>query len=1115
MYTSKKSVLSLLLLFIFLTVGCQKDPASKNGSANSSPEGPLFSRIEGSGIDFKNPLVPTAAFSSFDYQYFQNGGGVAIADFDQDGLEDVFFTANQKADRLYHNQGNLKFKDISSTSGTDGFSHGTRNSWSTGVTITDINQDGYPDIYICKSGPFKMGPQTQNLLYVNNGDLTFTEKSASYGLNDPGHSTQAVFFDADRDGDLDAYILNHSASFGNGGKAYEINQDPERARPHSGSLYLNNNNQFEDITIESGICSFSYGLGVVASDLNNDGWTDIYVANDFSRPDNLFINHSQNGKVRFKDEVKEATGHTSYFSMGCDAADINNDGELDISVVDMAPANNFRSKTLMPSMSTRDFYLLTREFGYVHQYMFNSLQLNNGNNRYSEIAKLSGVAKTDWSWATLLADYDNDGLKDIFVSNGYKYNKMENDFSIAFREMMASYPKGQIPESVKNEWINKPPSYKLKNYFFHNLNGQKFKNTSEAWGIKENTFSNGAAYGDLDNDGDLDLIINNLDDPAGVYRNNSNQQYLQIILTENNKPNLAATLNTKVDIYYNNQQQHQELTLTRGFQSACSPVLHFGLGTNDKVDSVRIIWPDQTSQTILNPAVSQRLTVDRKTTTTPLRAAGKSPALFTPESNLGIDFIHSENEFNDFEKELLLPHQNSRFGPFIGEGDVNGDQRTDLFIGGAKGQSGKLYLQKSNGKYAPAPAQPWLADKKCEDMQSVFFDIDNDNDLDLYVVSGGNEMPENSTDYQDRLYLNNGKGVFTKTNKLPTLTSSGSCVVAIDFDQDGWQDLFVGGRMAAQRYPYAATSYLLKNNKGTLEVISDEKVFDELGIVTDAIATDWNNDQKTDLIVVGEWTGIQLLANTEDGFENETSSYLQSQTGWWNRIEAGDFNADGKMDYIVGNLGLNYKYKASEEEPFEIYANDFDGSGNLDIVLGYFNEGKQYPLRGRECSSEQMPFIKEKFPTFEDFASATLGEVYGEELKSSLKLRATNFATSILINEGNGEFDLIPLPKQAQYSCTNAIVVKDFNNDQHLDVLLAGNMFAVEPETPRNDANIGVVLTGDGTGKFTPMSMDQSGIYLPGDLKDLRLVEINNEEFVVSTNNDSPVQVYKLQTPGS
>ena len=1105
----------LLISLIFFTWSCKSDSSGSQKKSGSNSKGALFSHLNGTGIDFKNPLIPTPHFSAFDYQYFQNGGGVAIADFDQDGLEDVFFTANQKSDRLYHNLGDLKFKDITSSAGTDGFSHGTRNSWSTGVTITDINQDGYPDIYICKSGPFKMGVQTQNLLYVNNKNLTFTEKSKEYGLNDPRHSTQAVFFDADGDGDLDAYILNHSINYGNGGKAFVINQDPVATRPHSGSFYENKNNRFEDKTIDAGLCNFSYGLGVVASDINNDGLTDLYVANDFSRPDNLFINHSRNNKILFVDQVKEATGHTSYFSMGCDAADINNDGELDISVVDMAPANNFRSKTLMPSMSTKDFFMLTRDFEYVHQYMFNSLQLNHGSNRFSEVAKLAGVAKTDWSWATLIADYDNDGLKDIFVSNGYKFNKLENDFSIAFKQMMASYPKGQIPQEVKQEWIQKPPSYKLKNYFFKNINGQKFKNTSDKWGIDHTTFSNGAAYSDLDNDGDLDLVINNIDDFADVYENKSQNNYLQVALTVNKKNNLTASLNSKVDIFYDGKKQRQELTLTRGFQSACSSVIQFGLGAISEIDSLRITWPNQGVQTIHQPAINKRLTVDRATQSTP-SSNQKAQPLFTSVGNLGIDFVHSENEYNDFDLELLLPHQNSRYGPFIGEGDVNNDQRTDIFIGGPKGQSGKLYLQKASGKYAQAPSQPWSVDKGSEDMQSVFFDIDNDKDLDLYIVSGGNEMAKNNPAYQDRLYINNGNGTFTKSkNVLPVLTSSGSCVVALDYDQDGWQDLFVGGRMEAQRYPYASPSYLLKNNKGKFEIVATEAAFSDLGIVTDAIATDFNNDQKTDLIIIGEWAPIQLLANTEEGFVNETPTHLKSQTGWWNRIEAGDFNGDGKTDYVIGNLGLNYKYKATEDEPFEIYANDFDGSGNLDIVLGYFNEGKQYPLRGRECSSEQMPFIKEKFPTYEKFASATLNEVYGENLKKSLKLRATNFASSILLNNGNGDFELIPLPLVAQYSCINAILVKDYNQDNNLDILVAGNLFAVEPETPRNDAGIGTLLLGDGNGDFTPMGMEESGIYLPGDLKDLQLVKINNDEVIIGSNNDNAVKAFKWQPPNS
>jgi len=1111
----RNNLLAACCLFLMLTLNYHCQDTSKTEQKKGDKKS-IFSLIKDTGIDFTNPLTQTTKFSTFDYQYFQNGGGVAIADFDQDGLEDIFFTSNMKGDRIYKNEGDFKFKDVTSVAGADGFGHNIENSWSTGVTIADINEDGYPDIYICKSGNAKSGEATENVLYINNKDFTFVERSEMYGLNDAGHSTQAVFFDADRDGDLDAYILNHSISFGNGGKAFMIDQDPQEARPHSGSFYINENQKFRDITLESGLSTFGYGLGVVASDLNNDGWTDLFVANDFSRPDRMYINqtgkNNSNGKIKFIDEIRTSVGHTSFYSMGCDAADINNDGLLDISVVDMAPANNFRSKTLMPSMSTKDFYMMTRDFEYVHQYMFNSLQINHGDQRFSEIAKIAGVHKTDWSWATLLADYDNDGWKDMFVSNGYRYNKMDNDFSIGFKKMIASYQGKSIPENVKSEWINKPPSYKLKNYLFQNVEGHKFKNTSQEWGITKETFSNGAAYGDLDNDGDLDLVINNIDDVADIYKNNTTKNYLQVDLVKDGKNNLSQSLNAKVTIFYNDQHQYQELTLTRGFQSACSDVLQFGLNDLSKVDSLWIIWPNQSSQVITNIKANQRIVVDQKNATKNKPTIKKNFTHFASVKNQGLDFIHKENEYNDFDKELLLPHQNSRFGPFASTGDVNNDGRDDLFVGGASGQSGKLYLQKSNGRFAVANSQPWSKDRASEDMKSVFFDIDNDQDLDLYVVSGSNEFVANHPNYQDRIYINDGHGNFKKdVSALPVLTASGSCVVVIDYDQDGWQDLFVGGRMKPQMYPYASASFLLRNNKGKLEKVinEDNDLFQNLGMVTDAIVIDLNEDQRMDLVIVGEWMPITLLNNTQNGFEDITPANLKSASGWWNSIKSGDFNEDGKMDFVVGNLGLNYKYKASEEEPFQIYANDFDKSGNLDIVLGYFNEGKQYPLRGRECSSEQMPFIKDKFPTFEGFANASLNDVYGEALTKSFQLKVTNFANSVLLNLGGEEFEIKKLPFEAQYSCVNDIIVRDFNNDQKLDLLIAGNMFAVEPETPRNDGGVGMLLLGDGQGAFDPLSLKKSGFYLPQDIKNLATCKVGDRTLIIATANDGPLIIHE------
>jgi len=1105
----------ICLIAIFVVISCGEPSGNVADKSAGTFNGPLFTLLDAkdTGIDFVNENKQDVNRNIFSYHYYFNGGGVAIADFDNDGLPDVYFTANMGSDKLYHNKGNLKFEDITQTAGVDGFGHGIKNSWSTGVTIADVNNDGYMDIYICKSGLFPKPIGLKNLLYINNKNLTFTEMGSKYGIDDEGHSTQAVFFDFDQDRDLDLYVMNHSVRFAENIYTLEgmMNQPGFQAQ-HSGNFYKNEGGKFLKVTKEVGLNKYGFGLGVVASDINHDGWTDLYVANDFSRPDAMYINQ-QNGT--FKDEIKTRTGHISYYSMGCDIADINNDGLVDIHVVDMAPADNLRSKTLMPSMNTNLFWDLHDKYGHQYQYMFNALQLNQGDGKFSEIAKLAGVHKTDWSWATLLADYDNDGYKDLFVSNGYKRNAMDNDFSKEFAAMKVKY-NNNPPNQIKQQWLNKPPSYKLKNQIYKNKGALKFEAKTEEWGMDINSFSNGAAYADLDLDGDLDLVVNNIDDPAFVYRNNaSGNNYLQIKLTAGERYLPSFCWNAKVKIYTSEGIQYQELSPTRGFQSVCDHTLHFGLGQVDQVDRIEVTWSDGITQFVENVKVNQVLNIDKtKAQRTPFVETRVTPIFETITGVLEPNFVHQENEHNDFIDELLLPHKNSQFGPFISKGDVNGDGLEDFYIGGASGQSGQLYLQNNDEVFKAKNIAAFVNDKKHEDMDSQFIDVDQDGDLDLYVVSGGNEFAANDPVYQDRLYINNGKGKFTKKN-ISVPNSSGSCVVKGDFNKDGKTDLFVGGRMVPKMYPKPSASFILLSEGGSLVAGKFAAPLDDLGIVTTAVASDFDQDGDLDLMIGGEWEPIRCLINEGNKFTLAAQSDLENKQGWWSALSAGDIDQDGDIDFIAGNLGNNYKYKATEKEPFHIYLYDFDESGSQDIVLGYYNAGVCYPLRGRECSSEQMPFIKEKFPTYHDFGSADLKQVYGAALEKAYHRKASYFSNAILRNN-KGKFTIEALPNEAQISNINAVIMEDFDQDKQTEVLLAGNLFASEVETPRNDAGVGLLLDFDNHGQPIAEQMSKSGVYLPGDVKDMQLIKgAKGNNILIVANNNEAIKVLKQQMPAN
>jgi hypothetical protein len=1111
--------------FILITtlLSCQQP---KEQAAEKT--GDLFTILgpEKTGVAFRNDLQETLYMNGLFYEYFYNGAGVAVGDFNNDQLPDIYFVSNLKANELYLNRGDLQFQEVGQAAGVAG-----KAGFPTGVTTVDINGDGLLDIYICASGKFRDPERRRNELYINQGPDTnglprFTEQAADYGLDLEELSTQAAFFDYDRDGDLDMFLLNHDVDIYGDDKLEEYLNTPG---PLSGErLYRNDDGQFINVTRQAGIIDnrLSYGLGLAVGDVNNDQWPDIYVGHDFSGEDHLYLN---NGDGTFTEQVKESMRHISNFSMGNDLADINNDGRLDIMAVDMVSEDNYGIKTSMSGMNPNRFFHHV-ELGLHHQYMFNTLQLNNGVTSdgdgpyFSEIAHLAGVSNTDWSWAPLFFDMDLDGDKDMFIGNGIKRDFRNNDFVNYHKQVRAelAQQKEIDREAYINDVMARMPERKKTNYFFRNNGDLTFSKLNGSW-IEPLTCSNGAAYADFDNDGDLDMVVNNMDDYAFIYRNNSRERkagaYLAISLqgTEKNRLGIGA----RVIIDDGERIQTLEHQPSRGFQSSVAPGLHAGLGDTRKINRIEIIWPDGNIQVLTGVKANQQLVV-RYEDSDSGSGSGKQPESPLFQVSKTIDYRHRENTFDDFDRESLLPHRMSRFGPALATGDVNGDGREDVFIGGALSYPGALYLQDADGQFLQTQQDLFAQDRSFEDTGAALFDADGDGDLDLYVVSGGNERPPGSNEYQDRFYENVDGTLQRRASALPAITISGSCVQPFDYDGDGDLDLFVGGRQTPGRYPYPTSSLLLRNDSEENTLSFDDvtstvaPALTDIGMVTDAIWTNITGEGGSELILSGEWMPLTILQYRDGRFENITEELgLEEETGWWFSVTAADFDRDGDIDLVGGNLGLNYKYKASPAEPFEIYANDFDESGNIDIVLGYYNQGDLYPLRGRECSSNQMPFIKEKFPTYDAYGKATLEEVYEpEKLAQSIHYQAHNFGTTYFENLGNGAFTKKVLDNYAQFSSTNVIIVQDFNGDRHLDLLLAGNLYSSEVETARNDAGYGVYLEGNGRGEFTVKRPFESGLFLHGDIKAGALIQLANGErgIIFAANNDA-VQLVKIVQP--
>ncbi|MCX2679237.1 VCBS repeat-containing protein [Galbibacter sp. EGI 63066] len=1093
-----------IFLIFMLLIACNK-------TAKDLPIDKLFTNVpaEVSGVTFENKILESERLHYYKYLYIYIGGGVAAADFNNDGLEDLFFTSNIYHNKLFLNKGDFKFEDITIKAGIE-----KRVGFDVGVSVADVNNDGFLDIYINRAGWFNDDKKLANMLYINNGDLTFTEQAKDYGIADTNRSIASTFFDYDKDGDLDLYVANAPAGFNLSSIIFDLKQvqDNKETLTFKGSdkLYENNGDgKFTDVSSKAGILpELGFGLNPQVGDLNNDGWPDIYVSNDFITPDFTYIN---NGDGTFTDKRNELFKHMSYYSMGSDIADVNNDGLTDLMVLDMSPEDYVRSKTTMAMMPLQRFYEMVDK-DHHYQYMHNVMQINNGNGTYSEIANMSGVAKTDWSWAALLADFDLDGYNDIYVTNGIYRDVVDKDVNIQINNHIKE-DKENLTEKDFYEFTQKLPQQKLTNYFFKNKGDLTYKNTSEDWVDSNPTFSNGAVYADLDNDGDLDVVVNNLDENATILKNNAvekgGKKYLQLKFKgpEKNPFGVGAKVIVHQDNYKN---QVRELINNRGYLSAVSNKLHFGL--QDKVKKVEVYWPDGNIEVLENIAANQLLEIDYKNSTGALEEKVKE-AKEQIFAETPINITHKDTFFNDFEKQLLLPHKLSQTGPALTKGDVNGDGLKDLFIGGGHNQAGQLLLSTDNG-FDQVAVSDFEKDKAYEDVGATFFDADNDGDLDLYVVSGSYEFDESSPLLQDRLYINDGKGNFKRsTNQLPSFNSAGSIVVASDYDNDGDADLFVGGRVIPGKYPYAPTSYLLINENGKFVVQTTNLApeLEQIGMVTDAVWEDINDDGETDLIVTGEWMGIEVFINNQ-GVLSKSDDYkgLSTVKGWWNKLLIEDVDGDGDKDIVAGNLGLNYKFHASEEKPFHIYTNDFDNNGVEDIVLAKYYKAKQVPVRGKSCTSEQMPFLKEKVKTYNQFANSDLKGIFGENIESSLHYQVNEFRSGIFHNDGDGGFDFRPFAIQAQTSPINSILYNDFDGDGIKDLLMAGNNYHAEVETTRADAGTGVFLKGVSSGKFKYIDNTITGFYADKDVRGMLVLQSGKNKQILIVNNNDKSQLFTV-----
>jgi enediyne biosynthesis protein E4 len=1094
-----------ILIIICLITGCAID------------DGCVFYEVPSSesGVDFQNTLTETPDFNIFNYMYFYNGGGVAVGDVNGDDLPDLYFTANQSSNRLFLNLGGLRFKDVTSIAGVSGYG-----GWATGVSMADVNGDGLLDIYVCYVGDHSI-LKGRNQLFINKGlDSSglpvFEEQAKEYGIDLVGFSTQGAFFDYDNDGDLDMYMLNHSLhQNGTFGPANDLRS---KSHPTAGDKLLRNDiGRFTDITNESGIFSsaLGYGLGIAISDVNLDGFLDIYIGNDFHENDYLYINQ---GDGTFINSLESNMGHTSRYTMGVDFADFNNDAFPDLISMDMLP-HSYERQQASATEDPYETYHFKKEFGYNEQYTRNMLQLNNRNGTYSEIALISGLHATDWSWATFFADFDLDGDKDIFISNGIRRRSNDLDYINFISDASIQKQLGNTNRNQELSFIEKMPEVKIRNFVFANNGDLTFTDKSQDWGFVTPSYSNGAAYADLDNDGDLDLVTNNINDRAFVYENrtikksstqSSEKKFLQVKLL-GSSPNTFG-IGAKVFVFTNNGLQIQECMPTKGFQSSVDYRLNFGFRA--AIDSVVVVWNNGSFQRITNVSANQQIVIKQSDATGKFDYNAYHPkgAFFELEDSVTLGFKHKENRFPEFDKEALLPYMLSTEGPAIAVGDVNQDGLEDVFVGGAKRQVSQIYLQKNNGDFTLSDQKLLSIDSVYEDVDAVFFDADGDKDMDLLVASGGNEFIGKSKYQKPRIYLNDGLGNFIKYGNLPEVFLSASCVSVTDIENDGDLDVFLGARAIPGMFGKAPASYILANDgDGNFTNVTNELTqdFNDLGFVKDAVWADMDKDGYKDLIVALEWKPITIFYNKQGIRLNSTSN--QELSGWWNSLAIADFDQDGDMDIVGGNLGRNSKLKATNESPVKMYVNDFDSNGTIEQVLTFQIDGVEYPLNTRDELAKQLPFLKKNILSYKKFSNSRLTDLFPKKSIDESLMYQVNTFESVYMENRNGEFYSRPLPIEAQFSTINSILVRDFNGDGKLDLLTGGNFFNSNIQMGRYDASYGNLLLGDGKGNFRAISGADSGFSLNGQIRSIVPIGIKgNTKLLVTRNNDS-IKIFSMK----